>query len=251
MSKFLKFSLVSVLAIGTFSIAPTFAQEDGDVEEVIVTGSKIKKVDIFDSSKPLEVVDAAQIERTGLNNIGDVLQNLTSSDGTGIRPVTTATNGGDGSNEISLRNLGAGRTLVLIDGRRWVTDAFGTVDMQTIPASIIQRVEILKDGASSIYGSDAVAGVINIITKKDFEGFELRASMGEYEANYGGQDSVSLTFGSTGERSSNVFNISMANQEEIMAGDIPRANQPYYGCTNVPNSGTGAPNSPTNLGTIS
>ena len=77
MSKFLKFSLVSVLAIGTFSIAPTFAQEDGDVEEVIVTGSKIKKVDIFDSSKPLEVVDAAQIERTGLNNIGDVLQNLT------------------------------------------------------------------------------------------------------------------------------------------------------------------------------
>ena len=145
MSKFLKFSLVSVLAIGTFNIAPTFAQEGGDVEEVIVTGSKIKKVDIFDSSKPLEVVDAAQIERTGLNNIGDVLQNLTSSDGTGIRPVTTATNGGDGSNEISLRNLGAGRTLVLIDGRRWVTDAFGTVDMQTIPASIIQRVEILKD----------------------------------------------------------------------------------------------------------
>ena len=248
MSNFLKFSLASVLAIGVFNISPVFAQEDGDVEEVIVTGSKIKKVDIFDSSKPLEVVDAAQIERTGLNNIGDVLQNLTSSDGTGIRPVTTATNGGDGSNEISLRNLGAGRTLVLIDGRRWVTDAFGAVDMQTIPASIIQRVEILKDGASSIYGSDAVAGVINIITKKDFEGFELRASMGEYEANYGGQDSVSLTFGSTGERSSNVFNISLANQEEIMAGDIPRANQPYYGCTNVPNSGTGAPNSPTNLG---
>ena len=220
MSKFLKFSLASVLAIGVFNVSPIFAQ-DGEVEEVIVTGSKIKKVDIFDSSKPLEVVDAAQIEATGLNNIGDVLQNLTSSDGTGIRPVTTATNGGDGSNEISLRNLGAGRTLVLIDGRRWVTDAFGAVDMQTIPASIIQRVEILKDGASSIYGSDAVAGVINIITKKDFEGFELRASMGEYEANYGGQDSVSLTFGSTGERSSNVFNISLANQEEIMAGDIP------------------------------
>ena len=144
MSNFLKFSLASVLAIGVFNISPTFAQEDGDVEEVIVTGSKIKKVDIFDSSKPLEVVDAAQIERTGLNNIGDVLQNLTSSDGTGIRPVTTATNGGDGSNEISLRNLGAGRTLVLIDGRRWVTDAFGTVDMQTIPASIIKELKFLR-----------------------------------------------------------------------------------------------------------
>ena len=247
MSNFLKFSLASVLAIGIFNVSPIFAQ-DGEVEEVIVTGSKIKKVDIFDSSKPLEVVDAAQIEATGLNNIGDVLQNLTSSDGTGIRPVTTATNGGDGSNEISLRNLGAGRTLVLVDGRRWVTDAGNRVDMQTIPASIIQRVEILKDGASSIYGSDAVAGVINIITKKDFEGFEMRATSGEYEAGYGAQNSVSLTFGSSGERSKNVFNISIADQEEIMAGEIPRANQPYYGCTNVPNSGTGAPNTPTNLG---
>ena len=77
MSKFLKFSLVSVLAIGTFSIAPTFAQEGGDVEEVIVTGSKIKKVDIFDSSKPLEVVDAAQIERTGLNTLHRLLTFLT------------------------------------------------------------------------------------------------------------------------------------------------------------------------------
>ena len=91
MSNFLKFSLASVLAIGVFNISPVFAQEDGDVEEVIVTGSKIKKVDIFDSSKPLEVVDAAQIERTGLNNIGDVLQNLTSSDGTGTVSYTHLT----------------------------------------------------------------------------------------------------------------------------------------------------------------
>jgi len=227
----------------------TFAQEaaEDDVEEVIITGSKIKR-SVFNSSKPLEIISDAAIERTGLNNIGDVLQNISSSDGTGIRPVTTATNGGDGSNEISLRNLGAGRTLVLIDGRRWVTDAFGSVDMQTIPASIIQRVEILKDGASSIYGSDAVAGVINIITKKDFDGFELRASSGEYDAGYGAQNQISMTFGSQSEKSRNIFNISFADQEAIFAGQIPRANQPYYGCTNVPNTGTGTPNSPTNLG---
>ena len=81
----------------------TFAQEaaaDDDVEEVIITGSKIKR-SVFNSSKPLEIISDAAIERTGLNNIGDVLQNISSSDGTGIRPVTTATNGGDGSNEIS------------------------------------------------------------------------------------------------------------------------------------------------------
>ena len=248
MSNIVKFSLVAVLSLGLMPNT-TFAQEaaEDDVEEVIITGSKIKR-SVFDSSKPLEIISDAAIERTGLNNIGDVLQTISSSDGTGIRPVTTATNGGDGSNEISLRNLGAGRTLVLIDGRRWVTDAFGNVDMQTIPASIIQRVEILKDGASSIYGSDAVAGVINIITKKDMDGFEMRASSGEYDAGYGAQNQISMTFGSQSEKSRNIFNISFADQEAIFAGQIPRANQPYYGCTNVPNTGTGTPNSPTNLG---
>ena len=158
MNKFIKFSLVAVAAIG-FQSNFLFAQEDSsadddDVEEVVVTGSRIKRPEL-ESDKPLQLISEEAIQRTGLNNIGDVLQNITSSDGTGIRPVTTSTNGGDGSNEVSLRNLGAGRTLVLVDGRRWVTDAFATVDMQTIPQSIIQRVEILKDGASSIYGSDA------------------------------------------------------------------------------------------------
>ena len=132
MSNIVKFSLVAVLSLGLMPNS-TFAQEaaaDDDVEEVIITGSKIKR-SVFNSSKPLEIISDAAIERTGLNNIGDVLQNISSSDGTGIRPVTTATNGGDGSNEISLRNLGAGRTLVLVDSKRWVTDSFGNVDMNT------------------------------------------------------------------------------------------------------------------------
>ena len=199
MSNIVKFSLVAVLSLGLMPNS-TFAQEaaDDDVEEVIVTGSKIKK-SVFDSSKPLQIISDAAIERTGLNNIGDILQSISSNDGNGLRPVTTATNGGDGSNEISLRNLGAGRTLVLVDSKRWVTDSFGNVDMNTIPASMIQRVEILKDGASSIYGSDAVAGVINIITKKDYDGFEMRAFGGEYDAGYGASNSFSMQFGSTSE----------------------------------------------------
>ena len=248
MSNIVKFSLVAVLSLGLMPNT-TFAQEadEDDVEEVIVTGSKIKR-SVFDSSKPLEIISDEAIERTGLNNIGDVLQNITSSDGTGIRPVTTATNGGDGSNEISLRNLGAGRTLVLIDGRRWVTNEFGSVNMQTIPQSIISRVEILKDGASSIYGSDAVAGVINIITKKELDGFQLRASAGEYDAGYGEQNSISMTFGSSSEKSRNIFNISFTNQGAIFAGEVKRASVPYVGCTNFPGSGTGPENSPTNLG---
>ena len=248
MSNIVKFSLVAVLSLGLMPNS-IFAQEaaDEDVEEVIVTGSKIKK-SVFDSSKPLQIISDAAIERTGLNNIGDILQSISSNDGNGLRPVTTATNGGDGSNQISLRNLGAGRTLVLVDSKRWVTDSYGNVDMNTIPASMIARVEILKDGASSIYGSDAVAGVINIITKKDFDGFEMRALGGEYDAGYGAANSFSMQFGSTSEKSSNIVNLSFSSQEAIFAGQIPRANQPYYGCSNVPGSGTGTPNSPTNLG---
>ena len=149
MSNIVKFSLVAVLSLGLLpnaSFAQDSSADDEDVEEVIVTGSRIKRSNL-DSSKPLEIISEDAIERTCLNNIGDVLQNITSSDGSGIRPVSTSTNGGNGANEVSLRNLGSGRTLVLVDGRRWVTDAYGSVDMQTIPVSIISRVEILKDGA--------------------------------------------------------------------------------------------------------
>ena len=145
MSNIVKFSLVAVLSLGLLPNT-SFAQDaadDDDVEEVIVTGSKIKRSNL-DSSKPLEIISEDAIERTGLNNIGDVLQNITSSDGSGIRPVSTSTNAGVGANEISLRNLGSGRTLVLVDGRRWATDAYGSVDMNTIPVAIISRVEILK-----------------------------------------------------------------------------------------------------------
>ena len=191
----------------------------------------------------LEIISDAAIERTGLNNIGDVLQNISSSDGTGIRPVTTATNGGDGSNEISLRNLGAGRTLVLIDGRRWVTDAF---DVNTIPTLLLKNVDVLTGGASSQYGSDAVAGVVNMITHTDFNGLKFQA--GQYDAGYGEQNSVSMTFGSSSEKSRNIFNISFTNQGAIFAGEVKRASVPYVGCTNFPGSGTGPENSPTNLG---
>ena len=113
MSNIVKFSLVAVLSLGLLpntSFAQDSSVDDEDVEEVIVTGSRIKRSNL-DSSKPLEVITEDAIERTGLNNIGDVLQNITSSDGSGIRPVSTSTNGGNGANEVSLRNLGSGRTL--------------------------------------------------------------------------------------------------------------------------------------------
>jgi iron complex outermembrane receptor protein len=143
MSNIVKFSLVAVLSLGLLpntSFAQDSSADDEDVEEVIVTGSRIKRSNL-DSSKPLEIISEDAIERTGLNNIGDVLQNITSSDGSGIRPVSTSTNGGNGANEVSLRNLGSGRTLVLVDGRRWVTDAYGSVDMQTIQFLLLAELK--------------------------------------------------------------------------------------------------------------
>jgi len=236
-----KLPLLASFALLMAPAGVAFAEEEELIEEVVVTGSRIKTSNLT-SAKPVEVISEATIEKTGLNNIGDILQNITSSDGTGIRPVTTSTNGGDGSNEVSLRNLGAGRTLVLVDGRRWVTDQFAVVDMQTIPAPIIERVEILKDGASSIYGSDAVAGVINFITKKEYDGIDIRMSTGAYEAGDGEQEMVSLTYGATGDRSNIVFNLTHATQGEVMAGDRKISSVPYHGCLNYPGSGT-PPNS--------
>jgi len=229
----------ALLLSSGYSVAQDEEEEANAVEEVIVTGSRIKRSNL-DSVKPLEIISEATIESTGLNNIGDVLQNITSSDGTGIRPVSTSTNGGDGSNEISLRNLGAGRTLVLVDGRRWVSGASGIVDMNTVPQAMIERVEILKDGASAVYGSDAIAGVINFVTKKDFDGFDLRVMTGEYSKGDGEQDTVSMTWGTTSDRGNTVVNLSYASQGEIMAGDRKRSSVPYWGCKNYPGSGVEA-----------
>ncbi len=156
---------------------------------------------------------------------------LSSTDGTGLRPITTQTNGSDGASQISLRNLGAERTLILVDGRRWVTDGSGIVDLNTIPSSMIERIEVLKDGASAIYGSDAIAGVINIITKKEFEGVQLDAYYGTTSAGDGAQDNYGVTIGANGERGNGVVNINYSSQEAIFAKDRKISKTPYYGCT--------------------
>lgn len=223
-------------ALGSMLAFPVFAQDQSAeaeeellVEEVIVTGSRIVRKELV-GAQPVEILDSAAIDATGLNNVGDILQNITASDGTGLRPITTATNGSDGSQEISLRNLGADRTLILVDGRRWVTDIDQTVDLNTIPVAIIERIEVLKDGASAIYGSDAIAGVINVITKKDFEGAQFNVYYGETQKGDGAQENYSMTIGANGDRSNAVFSISYTAQDDILAGDRKISSVPVFGC---------------------
>jgi len=146
--------------------------------EIVITGSRIRR-NPLDQESPIVFIDQSDIQKTGLNSINDVLHRLPSSGGGLNSGNNTSGNIGsppDGSGvgagaaEIDLRYLGSRRVLVLVDGLRYVNGASasgvpGATDLNSIPASAIERVEVLQDGASAIYGSDAIAGVVNIITK--------------------------------------------------------------------------------------
>lgn len=176
--------------------------EETVAETIVVTGSRIPITPLTQRA-PVVEIDELALERTGLTNFGTALQQLPSmgsaintrfnvpgnsgfpQDGTGI---------GAGAIEVSLRNLGGKRTLVLVDGRRWIAGASASgvpvsVDLNSIPANVIERIEVLQDGASAIYGSDAIGGVVNIITKKTASGMEVDLQTGEYASEGDGQAS--------------------------------------------------------------
>ena len=237
------------LSVGTAALlfsAGAVAQESNngpeELETVVVTGSRIARIDT-ESTQPVLVVSRAEIEATGLNNMFDILNNLTVSDGSGLSTVTTQTNGSDGSQQISLRGFGASRTLVLVDGKRWATDIDSVTDLSTIPVAIVDRVEVLKDGASAIYGSDAIGGVINLITRRDYNGAQANFYVGETEKGDGRRESADITVGASSERASATVSISYTSQEPIMAADRSISDWPYFGCGELsqnPNYNNGA-----------
>jgi len=219
------------------ALAPTaaFAQDapqEDELDTVVVTGSRIPRAAEVEGTSPVLTIDRAAIEATGLTSVGDVLFSITASDGGALRNVTTGTNGSDGTQNISLRGLGANRTLVLVNGRRWVTAGItnaAVVDLNTIPVSVVERIEVLKDGASAIYGSDAIAGVINVITRKNFDGAQANAYLGGYSKGDGFQQSYDFTVGSSSDRWNAVFNIAYQSQEPVYAGDRDISSMPVYG----------------------
>ncbi|MDP3738259.1 MAG: TonB-dependent receptor [Hyphomonadaceae bacterium] len=154
------------------TVQPAEPQDEQTGDRVVITGSRLANQ--FSSSAPMDIVTAEEAESQGITDVASLLRSTTVAAGspqiTAITSTAFVQNGGIGSESISLRGLGANRTLVLLDGRRagpaGTRGAVGAFDLNVIPLSAIERVEILKDGASSIYGSDAVAGVVNIITKK-------------------------------------------------------------------------------------
>jgi len=192
----------------TLGMTAAIAQEVAAPQRVEVTGSRIRQVDL-ETAQPIQIMSQEQIQKTGLVTVGEILNNLSSAGAPDFsRSGSLTSNSEIGGQYVSLRNLGANRLLVLVDGKRWTQSVDGYTDLSTIPSSMIERMEILKDGASSIYGSDAIAGVINIILKKNMQGGQLSLYTGQNEKNDGKNKDFSLSYGAGDEKASLMFGLS-------------------------------------------
>jgi iron complex outermembrane recepter protein len=196
LAKSVRFALISGATAVAFTAPAAFAADEGaQVERIEVTGSRIKRTDM-ETPVPITVLTRADIEATGAINVADVLNRSPVSIAGSDQSNSAFTTSGVGLNTTSLRNLGQERTLVLVNGRRFVSgvnpSAGYAVDLNAIPTAMIERIEILKSASSAIYGSDAVAGVVNIIMRSDFEGAEVDAQIGA--AGEGDRETKTVTF---------------------------------------------------------
>ena len=209
-------TLLSTAFAGTLAV-PAVAQTADD-DQIVVTGSRIKKKD-FTSNAPVATVEAAQFERTGSINTENLLNTL---------PQTvpgldrTSNNPGNGSATVNLRGLGSNRTLVLVNGTRQVPfGSGGVVDLNTIPIALVQNVEVLTGGASSVYGSDAVAGVVNFIYNDNFEGIEADLGVQMTQQGDAGLYNAGITMGANldGGRGNVALNMNYTSREDLFQGD--------------------------------
>jgi outer membrane receptor protein involved in Fe transport len=202
---------IRMICIGGMAcgLPAAMAQETSEpVQKVLITGSRIASP-AAESPSPLQILSAADIAASGATNLQDLLQkNPTMGTPTLSRSNSNFLTSSGGVSTVNLRNLGDSRTLVLVNGRRFVSGVPGdsAVDLNTIPTDFIERVELLTGGASATYGSDAVAGVVNIILKKNFNGVLLDAQTGKSNENDDFKKKLALTFGVTsGDGASNIM----------------------------------------------
>lgn len=175
-SRAVRHALILGVAATPFAAIQAHAEDASaeNVERIQVTGSRINRTDI-ETASPVTVISSDFISQSGFNSVEEVLNSQPAI--AGMNLGANSNNGSGGSATVNLRGMGTARTLVLLNGRRMVasgTGADSSVDLNTIPVAMIKSIEILKDGASAIYGSDAIAGVVNIITHKDYEGTEIK-----------------------------------------------------------------------------
>ncbi|GBL03214.1 TonB-dependent siderophore receptor [Glaciecola sp. KUL10] len=220
------FVSAQLLAYPSISIAQEAEEEANQVELILVTGSFVRRSENFESPSPLAVVDSVAIDSIGAKNIGDITQTLTINTGAENTPDAFTQNATAGTSNINLRGLGVASTLVLLNNKRQVVNSqpnnggVNFVDTSSlVPMIAIGRMEVVKDGASALYGSDAVAGVVNFITKKNFEGAQFSV---DYQDGAHGDNKeyvVQGLWGAASDDSSIMAAVSYTNRSPLFTSD--------------------------------
>ena len=195
------------------------AEAEVSVERIEVTGSRINRTDV-ETASPVTVISSEFIAQSGYSSVEEILSAQPTAAGMNLGATTN--NGSGGSATVNLRGMGAQRILVLLNGRRMVSSGTGAdsaVDLNTIPVAMIKNIEILKDGASAVYGSDAIAGVVNIITKKDFVGTELTVDGSQTDKGDGTSKGISILHGLELGEGNLVLGLQYSDRGEIIQSD--------------------------------
>ena len=208
-------------AAATVSTSAFSAEETADdVERIEVTGSRIKRTDI-EGASPVVVIDRASIDNSGQLSIADVLNQSTFNSFGSIQP--SSGNAAQSQATVNLRGLGSARTLVLLNGRKMPGSPVlggASADLNSIPFAAVERIEVLSDGASAVYGSDAIAGVVNVILRKDFDGVEISGRSSQPSRDGGGdENSISIVSGFSTDKARITFSIEHDERDIIFARD--------------------------------
>lgn len=221
---------------------PESSAEPVAIETIVVTGSHIRKAEA-EGAAPVQMLSREDIENSGLRSVGEILSQLSVSGSALNTKFNSAGNFGfppdgggvgSGSATVALRQLNAKRTLVLVDGLRWVNESSASgvsaaVDINTIPMSMVDHIEILTDGASAVYGSDAIGGVVNIITKKKQEGILFDVYGGDYSTGDGKTKSANVSFGGSGDKYDYFIDLAYFDQNGISSDATAQSRYPVPG----------------------
>jgi len=192
-------------------------QQPQTLQTIVVTGSHIRRVDL-ETSNPVVAITAQQIQASGKMTVGDVIQNLSVIAG-GVQNPSVNNGGGSGSTSVGLRGLGPSRTLILIDGQRELismSPPYAQQDLNFIPASAVERIEVLTDGASAVYGSDAIGGVINVILKSNYQGAQFSANYGTSDHDDANRKGATFMFGQTSDKGSIMAGVEYQKFDELL-----------------------------------
>ena len=225
LSTAVRLALMGVSAVAGMSALPVFAQDANKdspkLETIEVTGSNIRRVDM-ETANPVVTIDKAAIQRSGKQTLGDLIQDLPNISGKQTNGRVN-NGGGSGAASVSLRGLGAARTLVLVDGHR-----INNADVNSIPANVVERIDVLTDGASATYGSDAIGGVVNFILRKNYQGADFSTDYGISDHDDGERQGYHFSFGQTSDKGSIMAGVDYNKSEPVPAANRKFSDHAVY-----------------------